>query len=41
MPVATCCWRTAGSNSSQGLGFEAVYDGGLDADIWLIETFRR
>lgn len=29
----------AGSESSQGLGFEAVYEGGLDADIWLVETF--
>ena len=29
----------AGSSSSQGLGFEAVYEGGLNADIWLIETF--
>lgn len=29
----------AGSASSQGLGFEAVYEGGLDADIWLVETF--
>lgn len=28
-----------GSTSSQGLGFEAVYEGGLNADIWLIETF--
>ena len=29
----------AGSTASQGMGFEVVYDGGLDADIWLIETF--
>ena len=29
----------AGTASSQGLGFEAVYEGGLDADIWLVETF--
>ncbi len=29
----------AGSSSSQGLGLEAVYEGGLNADIWLIETF--
>ena len=29
----------ADSTSSQALGFEVVYDGGLDADIWLTETF--
>ena len=29
----------AGSESSHGLGFEAVFEGGLDADIWLVETF--
>ncbi len=29
----------AGSTASQGMSFEVVYDGGLDADIWLIETF--
>ena len=29
----------SGSASSQGLGFEAVYEGGLHADIWLVETF--
>ena len=29
----------AESTSSQALGFEVVYDGGLDADIWLTETF--
>ncbi len=29
----------AGSASSQGLSFEAVYEGGLAADIWLVETF--
>ena len=29
----------AGSTTSQALGFEVVYDSGLDADIWLIETF--
>ena len=29
----------ADSTASQGMGFEVVYDGGLDADIWLIETF--
>ncbi len=28
-----------GSAASQGLSFEAVYDGGLEADIWLVETF--
>lgn len=28
-----------GSEGSQGLSFEVVYEGGLDADIWLIETF--
>ncbi len=28
-----------GSTASQGLGFEVVYDGGLEADIWLVETF--
>ena len=27
------------STTSQALGFEVVYDGGLDADIWLTETF--
>lgn len=29
----------AGSTSSRGLSFEAVYEGGLAADIWLVETF--
>ncbi|MCY3977249.1 MAG: ABC transporter substrate-binding protein [Chloroflexi bacterium] len=29
----------AGSASSQGLGFEAVFEGGLNADVWLVETF--
>lgn len=29
----------AESTTSQALGFEVVYDGGLDADIWLTETF--
>lgn len=29
----------ADSTASQALGFEVVYDGGLDADIWLLETF--
>jgi len=29
----------AGSTTSQALGFEVVYDGGLDAEIWLTETF--
>lgn len=29
----------AESTSSQALGFEVVYDRGLDADIWLLETF--
>lgn len=29
----------AGSASSQSLGFEAVYEGGLDAEIWLVETY--
>ncbi len=29
----------AGSASSQGMSFEAVYEGGLAADIWLVETF--
>ena len=29
----------AESATSQALGFEVVYDGGLDADIWLTETF--
>ncbi|MCY4070458.1 MAG: ABC transporter substrate-binding protein [Chloroflexi bacterium] len=28
-----------GSTSSQGLSFEAVYEGGLAADVWLVETF--
>ena len=28
-----------GSATSQGLSFEVVYEGGLDAEIWLIETF--
>ena len=28
-----------GSTTSQALGFEVVYAGGLDADIWLTETF--
>lgn len=29
----------AGSASSHGLSFESVYEGGFDADIWLVETF--
>ncbi len=29
----------AGSTGSQPLSFEAVYEGGLHADIWLLETF--
>lgn len=29
----------ADSTGSQALGFEVVYDGGLDANIWLTETF--
>ena len=29
----------AGSSASHGLSFEVVYEGGLEADIWLIETF--
>ena len=29
----------AGSTASQGLSFEVVYDGGLAADIWLVDTF--
>ena len=29
----------ADSTSSQPLSFEVVYDGGLDADIWLTDTF--
>lgn len=29
----------ADSTASQSFGFEAVYEGGLDADVWLIETF--
>ncbi len=28
-----------GSSVSQGLSFEVVYDGSLEADIWLVETF--
>ena len=28
-----------GSTASRGLSFEVVYDGGLEADIWLVETF--
>jgi iron complex transport system substrate-binding protein len=28
-----------GSASSQGLSFEVVYEGGLDADLWLVENF--
>ena len=28
-----------GAASSQALGFEAVYEAGFDADIWLVETF--
>ncbi len=28
-----------GSAASQGFSFEVVYEGGLDADVWLIETF--
>ena len=27
------------STASQGMSFEVVYEGGLDADIWLVETF--
>lgn len=29
----------AGSANSQGLSFEVVYESGLEADIWLLETF--
>lgn len=29
----------AGSAASQGLSFEAVYEGGLDADVWLLDRF--
>ena len=29
----------AGSRTSQGLSFEVVYAGGLQADIWLVDTF--
>lgn len=29
----------AGSATSQGLSFESVYEGGFNADIWLVETF--
>ncbi len=29
----------AGSATSQGLSFEVAYEGGFDADIWLVETF--
>ena len=29
----------AGSAASHGLSFEAVYESGLDADVWLVETF--
>jgi len=29
----------AGSASSRGLSFEAAYEGGFEADIWLVETF--
>ena len=29
----------AGSAASRGLSFEVVYEGGLAADIWLVETF--
>ena len=29
----------AGSAASQGMSFEVVYEGGLDAEIWLTETF--
>ena len=29
----------ADSTTSQALGFEVVYDSGLDADVWLTETF--
>ena len=28
-----------GATSSQGLSFEAVYDGAYEADIWLLETY--
>ena len=28
-----------GSSTSQGLSFEVAYEGGLDADVWLVETF--
>lgn len=28
-----------GSSASQGLSFEVVYEAGLDADVWLVETF--
>lgn len=27
------------STTSQGFSFEAVYEGGLEADVWLVETF--
>ena len=29
----------AGSATSQGLSFEVAFEGGFDADIWLVETF--
>ena len=29
----------SGSNASQALSFEVAYEGGLEADIWLVETF--
>ncbi len=29
----------AGSASSHGLSFESVYEGGFNAEIWLVETF--
>ena len=28
-----------GSTANQGLSFEFVYEGGLSADVWLVETF--
>lgn len=29
----------ADSTASEGLSFEVVYEGGLDADVWLVDTF--
>jgi len=28
-----------GSTASNGLSFEVIYDGALDADVWLVDTF--